>query len=147
MAFVHLATLPVQTFDGFENFTLTFSAHCSRGVFATQSSTCLIVLLDSLIELHHRCFLRLCPANIYLFKVNNKNTWKRYSICLKWTIKTVNCYCSLWTYFAPFSSVSIVEFEQVTVSLVYMPLSFPKNIWQNWKLKKTHVFLSRVYNI
>ena len=147
MAFVHLATLPMQTFDGFENFTLTFSAHCSRGVFATQSSTCLIVLLDSLIELHHRCFLRLCPANIYLFKVNNENTWKRYTICLKWTIKTVNCYCSLWTYFAPFSSVSIVEFEQVTVSLVYMPLSFPKNIWQNWKLKKTHVFLSRVYNI
>ena len=29
-----------------------------------------------------------CPANIYLFKVNNKNTRKRCEICSKLTIKT-----------------------------------------------------------
>ena len=28
------------------------------------------------------------PANIYLFKVNNKNIRKRYEICSKLTIKT-----------------------------------------------------------
>ena len=28
------------------------------------------------------------PANIYLFKVNNRNTRKRCKICLKLTIKT-----------------------------------------------------------
>ena len=28
------------------------------------------------------------PANIYLFKVNNRNTRKRYEICSKLTIKT-----------------------------------------------------------
>ena len=28
------------------------------------------------------------PANIYLFKVNNKNTGKRLEMCLKLTIKT-----------------------------------------------------------
>ena len=38
------------------------------------------------------------PAKIYLFKVNNRN------------IRTLE------TYFASFSSVSIVDFEQVNVS-------------------------------
>ena len=28
------------------------------------------------------------PANIYLFKVNNENTRKRYKICSKLTMKT-----------------------------------------------------------
>ena len=45
-------------------------------------------------------------ANIYLFKVNNRNTRKRCEICSKLTIKT---------YFPSFSSVSIVDFEQVNV--------------------------------
>ena len=40
------------------------------------------------------------PANIYFFKVNNRDK------------KT------LWTYFTLFSSVSIVDFEQVIVSWV-----------------------------
>ena len=43
-------------------------------------------------------------ANIYLFKVNNKNTRKRCEICSMLTIKT------------PFSSVSIIDLEQVNVS-------------------------------
>ena len=44
------------------------------------------------------------PDNIYLFKVNNRNTRKRCEICSRLTLKT------------PFSSVSIVGFEQVNVS-------------------------------
>ena len=32
--------------------------------------------------------LREYPANIYLFKVNNGNTRKKYKICSKLTIKT-----------------------------------------------------------
>ena len=40
-------------------------------------------------------------ASIYLFKVYNRNTGKRYQICSKFT---------------SFSSVSIVDFEQVNVS-------------------------------
>ena len=51
------------------------------------------------------------PANIYLIKVNNRNTSKRYEICLKLTIKyqkDVN--------FTPFSSVSSVHFEQINVN-------------------------------
>ena len=58
------------------------------------------------------------PANIYLFKVKNRNTRKRSEICSKLTIKSTErrqrrrFYC----YFTPFSSVSIIDFEQVNVS-------------------------------
>ena len=41
-----------------------------------------------------------------MFKVNYKNTRTSF-----WRF-----YCSLWTYFTPFSSVSIVHFEQANVS-------------------------------
>ena len=60
------------------------------------------------------------PANIYLLKVNNRNTRKRCEICSKFT---------------PFSGVSIVDFEQVNVcwdkSFTYIPnRSGPKiNPW------------------
>ena len=33
-------------------------------------------------------FITNIPANIYMFKVNNRNTRKRYEICLELTIKT-----------------------------------------------------------
>ena len=42
------------------------------------------------------------PANIYLFKVNNRNTWKQCEICSKLTK----------------SNVSTVGFEQVNVGWV-----------------------------
>ena len=45
------------------------------------------------------------PANIYLFKINNRNTRKRFLLL------TLNN-------FTPFSSVPIVDFEQVNVSRV-----------------------------
>ena len=46
-------------------------------------------------------------ANLYLFKVNSKNTIKRCEICSKLTIKT---------HFTPCSSISIVDFERLNVS-------------------------------
>ena len=53
------------------------------------------------------------PANIYLFQVNNGNTRKRREIYSTLTIKT------------SFSSISIVDFEQVNVTWV----SFLKNAY------------------
>ena len=44
-------------------------------------------------------------ANIYLFKVNNRNTRKRYEICSKLAIKTRQCLRS---------SVFIVNFERLS---------------------------------
>ena len=49
------------------------------------------------------------PANIYLFKVTNRNTRKRCEICSKLTIKK------------PERRVSIVDFEQVNI---YWDLAF-----------------------
>ena len=43
------------------------------------------------------------PANIYLFKVNNRNS-------------LFKVFGQLWTYFTPFSDISIVDFEQINVS-------------------------------
>lgn len=48
------------------------------------------------------------PVIKYLFKVVNINTRKRFKIRLRLTIKP-------WTYFPPFNSVSIVDFEYVFV--------------------------------
>ena len=66
-----------------------------------------------------------CPANSYLFKVNNKNIWKRCQMCSKLTMRTtekrqsrrsgVFIILMSWTYSTPFSNVSIVEFEQVNI--------------------------------
>ena len=50
------------------------------------------------------------PTNIYLFKVNNRNTRKKSEICSGVFIVNFE------TYLTSFSSVSIVEFEQVNVS-------------------------------
>ena len=49
------------------------------------------------------------PANIYLLKVNNRNTRKRCEICSKLTIKTLLKSVSL----TRLSNVFIDEFEQV----------------------------------
>ena len=53
------------------------------------------------------------PANIYLFKVNNRNTIKR---CKIWNMFKVNNK-NTFTYFP---SVSIVDFEKVNVSRVFI---------------------------
>ena len=46
-----------------------------------------------------------------MFKVSNKNTTSFWCF-----------YCQLWTYFTPFSSVSVVDFKQVNVSWVNLKL-------------------------
>ena len=91
------------------------------------------------------------PAGNYMFKVNIRNSRTGYGLCSKLTIKTperrkmvsiwcLYCYC----YFTPFSSVSVVNFEQVNSDWVaniiitgltnhtplvsfYTPI--PENIW------------------
>ena len=57
------------------------------------------------------------PANIYLFKVNKRNTRKKCEICPKLTIKTPEqrqrcLYFKLWKYFTSFSKASIVELNR-----------------------------------
>ena len=67
------------------------------------------------------------PANIDLFKANNRNTRQRCKICLELTIKTPAR--RYWRHSGMFivnfdhishffSSVSVVDFEQINVSLV-----------------------------
>ena len=73
------------------------------------------------------CFHKLetIPDRNYMFKVNNRNTKTRYEICSKLTIKASErhqwrrCFhCQLWTYFTSWSSVSIVNFEQVNAGWI-----------------------------
>ena len=67
------------------------------------------------------CWMCCQPANIYLFKVKNRNTRRRCEICSEFTIKIpeqLHCRQSCvfiidLTYFTPFSGVSIINFEQV----------------------------------
>ena len=70
-------------------------------------------------------FLLMVTANIYLFKVNDRNTRKRYDTCSKLTIKTVErrqwrCFDVVIVNFENishfFCSVCIIDFEQINVS-------------------------------
>ena len=63
-------------------------------------------------------------ANIYLFKIDNKNTRKRCEICSKLTIKTTERRHWPRIYFTSFSIVSIVDFEQLNVRSC--------TIWYHW---------------
>ena len=60
------------------------------------------------------------PVDIYLFKVSNKSNRERCEICSKLTVEALmllwSFYCWFWTYFIPFSSVSVANFERVKVS-------------------------------
>ena len=84
-------------------------------------------------------------VNIYLFKVNNTTTRKRCQIPSKLIVKTPNDVYHVvlifllltWTYFTPFSSASIVDFEQVNVSRV---ISFHKK-------KRSHFSQSQTFAI
>ena len=62
-------------------------------------------------------------ANIYLFKVNNRNNRKGCKICSKLTKKHFwrrsGVFIVNLTYFPPSCSFSIVEFEQVNISWDY----------------------------
>ena len=59
------------------------------------------------------------PGNIYLFKVDIRNSRKRCEICPKKTIKTAER--RHWTYFIPFSRAAI-DFEQVNICWDMMEL-------------------------
>ena len=80
--------------------------------------------------------------NIYLFKVNNRNTRKSYEICSKLTIKTPERHQWLWTYFTAFSSVSIVDFEQVNVSWGSKNIFFRTDKVEGASLKKVAINVS-----
>ena len=83
-----------------------------------------------LLQGNHQIYLSLWilasfPAGHYMFKVNNRNTTTRCKICSNLTMQTPewrqwcrSCVyiCCLWTYFAPCSSVSIVNFQHVNAS-------------------------------
>ena len=61
------------------------------------------------------------PANIYLFKVNNKSTRKRYEICSKLAIKTPEK--RQWRR----SGVFIINFEHILhIFLVILLLTLEK---------------------
>ena len=86
---------------------------------------CSTYFWHSLLNAHDEC-TEYSPANIYLFKVNNRITWKKCEIWSKLTIKTPER--SPWRrsgvfivnfehYFTSFSSVSIIDFEQVNDSM------------------------------
>ena len=60
------------------------------------------------------------PLNIYLFKVNNRSTRGKCEICAK-QIKVIDVV--LVRYCIPFSSASILDFEQVNVGLVGSSIS------------------------
>ena len=79
----------------------------------------------SWISLHlNRFSFIIRSANIYLFKVNSRNTRKRCEICSNLTKKHQNnvidvvlvFFCYLRTYFTLLSGVCTVDFEQVNVS-------------------------------
>ena len=57
-----------------------------------------------------------------MFKVNSKNIGTT-SVTSLWYF-----YCSLWTYFTPFSSVFIIDFEQVNVRWTILDLAVKVNI-------------------
>ena len=65
-----------------------------------------------------KALIYIFPINICLFQFINKNTRRRREICPKLTIKTAER--PQWRRsgdFTPFSSVSIVEFEHVSICL------------------------------
>ena len=73
------------------------------------------------------------PADIYLFKDNNRNTRKRYETCSKLIINTVEqrqrrCLGVFinFKHFTPFSSVSIANLEQVNVSWAFIEKTLNK---------------------
>ena len=109
----------------FTKFLSIFSWNTSVGIFLS-----LDVFMGVLFEIFQRKYsfehfrtasYLYSPVNIYLFKFSNRNFGKRCEIGsqIYTSISSFWClYCLLWTYFTPFSSASIVDFEQVNVCFV-----------------------------
>ena len=88
--------------------------------------------------------IQVFPANIYQFKVINRNIRKRCEIFSKLTIKATER--RYWrVYFIPFSNDSIVDFEQVNVSCVSSYFAFisllVRFIWQAAKQEELVKYL------
>ena len=91
------------------------------------------------------------PTDIYLLKVNDRNTRKRCEICSKLTIKAPDTiwflYCSLWTHFTTCSSVFIVNFEQVNPG--WIGWLKRENFWElvlsEAGCRGSHVKMFRIY--
>ena len=67
------------------------------------------------------CYMKCFSANIYLFKVNKRNTGKR---CKIFEVNDENTKTtSVMSYLSSFSSASIVDFEHVNVSWVILKKS------------------------
>ena len=82
-------------------------------------------------------------ANTDLFKVNNRNSRKRFEICWELTVKTPERrQWRHWHYFTLFSSVSIIEFEQLNSGWEASSFGF----WIKFVLtNKYHYFLFVFY--
>ena len=109
----------------YDQWSLFTVSGCFYSVFWQNTDNTVVVLPFLLYRLFFMCYWNLfnildsktSPANIYLFKVTNKNFRKRCEICSKLLLKALER--RLWTNFTPFSSVCIIDFEQVNVSWEY----------------------------
>ena len=54
--------------------------------------------------------------------------------CVKY-VQSICFYCLLWTYFTPFSSISVVDFEQVNISWDSNKTSFCSMLFSIWNDK------------
>ena len=101
----------------------------------------------------YKTVFRLIPANIYLFKVNNRNTRKRCELCSKLIMKTPErCH---WRRF----NVCIVNFKHIShlfVLFLLLPLNkhlfvgmFLSRLWSNesWTLTGFFTFAPSIFLI
>ena len=73
------------------------------------------------------------PANIYLFKVNNRNNRNRFEICSKWTIKTTerrgwqNIDSRKITYVLIFSQIMPRKYHATSIKFNITKMTLPRN--------------------
>ena len=90
----------------------------------------------SLYELNTRLYGLLFIESIYLFKLNNRNTRKRYEACAKLTIKSPERRQSItfdvcifnFEHISHFSSVSVVDYQKVNIYSADMQFINPAGI-------------------
>ena len=93
-------------------------------------------------------------ANIYLFKVNNRNSRKRCEVCSKLTIKTPErrqwrhsgVFIVNFEHTSSFSNVSIVYFEKVNVSRVNYQKCFGDKLNYLYVNSKFFIFQNPEFN-
>ena len=107
----------------------------TRTTSRTDFTHCFGVSIVDFEQVNTRLLVSIYPGNIYLFKLNNGYSRERYEICSKLTIKIPErlywrrsnfffFFCYFWTNLTTFSTVSTVEFKQVTVSRYWSNFSF-----------------------